>query len=196
MLDDGLQAVLDQTAADIKSLNEKKAEKGSPLFVDSGQYGVRTLTNAASLFNQSSHTRLWRLKTGLKRSDYHMFSIRISGYSYGNKAGIDIACGGYLYSTNNVLNTYAMSSGTKHCSDVWMGFDNNDNLIVLTGQGISKYYAGVTVDAQLFYGTGSALPGANNPDNWVLTIAPPGNPGSSSSWAGLTQIVRIPVVQK
>lgn len=165
-------------------------------FINAGQYGVRTLTNVASLFNQSPHTRMWRVVTGIRKSDYHMFDINLKGYSYGGKGYIDIKVGAYSYANSAILNPFALSSGTLHCGDAWLGFDSSNRLNIFTGLGISKYYAGVSLDAQLFYGADSALPVANNPDNWQILGSPSGSPGNNTTWSGITNIVRVPVVQK
>lgn len=218
-----IKSTVEQIANDIKSLSVKTGaltaltttNKNSLVEavneIKSGQLGNSTLVSGAIAHTSGnvvelkhiadredfgSHARLWRIITGIRKSDLSMFNLTLSGYIYGEKALIDITMGGYCYTAARIINTFAVSRGTKHCNDVWMGFDAGNRLNLFLGEGIYKYCSGMTLDVKIHHGNSSAAltkPQLANQANWQIADSPTGTPADNTTWSGITNIVRVPV---
>lgn len=218
-----IKSTVEQIANDIKSLSVKTGvltaltttNKNSLVEavneIKSGQLGNSTLVSGAIAHtsgnvielkhiadreNATGHTRLWRVITGIRKDDLSMFSITLSGYLYGEKGLVDITVGGYSYTSSRIFNTFAVSRGTVHCNDAWIGFDTSNRLNIFLGEGISKYWSGVTLDVKIHHGNSSLAltkPQLANQANWQIADSPTGTPADNTTWSGITNIVRVPV---
>lgn len=160
---------------------------------------VREFRHIAERFDLNNHSRMWRIVTGVKKGDLSMFNVTISGYIYGIAGIVDISVGGYSYLAGSILNAVAVSRGTHHCDYAWLGFDSGEDLNIFVGDGISKFYSGVTLDAKIHHANSSIARSRKeilNPAYWKILDSPTSNPGTATSWSGVTNIIRLAVVHK
>lgn len=139
--------------------------------------GGKTVTGhcVTSLFGIGNTTDMFYLRTPFKMKSLVMWKLKIYGYHLSSGEFEEFYVSGYNYhSSGAIVRSRAnIINSTVADRNMWVGFDENENMVVVFGKDKTKYYINLFVDFEVFYGAGwpqNNIPQMSDQKNWELEI--------------------------